>query len=174
MEIFDIYNAQKKLTGKTGTRGIPLKAGEFRYVVRIIIFNDEGTKVLIQQRQSTKTIWPNYWDFTASGGVISGEDLHEAASRELFEEMGIKVDFSNIPSRLTIRFYEGWSEIFIIQKNVKLEDLKLQENEVSDAKWVTENELNDLIETGKFIPFHYAGRIFDYIRFDGETRTSKN
>lgn len=168
-ENFDIYNAQKLKTGKIGTRGIPLGSGQFRFVVRVIIFNQTGDKVLIQQRQGTKSIFSHFWDFTASGGVQAGELLHEAATRELLEETGIFYDFSNMPSRLTIQFYEGWSEVFVIQKNIPLKDLTLQKSEVSAMRWVSEDELNALVDEGIFIPFHYAKHIFDYIRFNGET-----
>ena len=173
-ENFDIYNTQKLKTGKIGTRGIPLENGQFRFVVRVIIFSQTGDKVLIQQRQVTKSSFPHFWDFTASGGVQDGELFHEAATRELLEETGIFYNFSNVPSRLTIQFYEGWSEVFIIQKDIPLKDLKLQKSEVSAMRWVSEDELNALIDEGKFIPFHYAKHIFDYIRFNGETSFVEN
>ena len=114
-ENFDIYNAQKLKTGKIGTRGIPLGSGQFRFVVRVIIFNQTGDKVLIQQRQGTKSIFPHFWDFTASGGVQAGELLLSATSRELLEETGLFYAFSIIPRRLTILFHEGWGEVFVFQ-----------------------------------------------------------
>lgn len=169
MEQFDIYNSRKLKNGELGVRGTPLKNGQYRYVVRVIIFNLKGDKVLIQQRQASKSSWPNFWDFTAAGGLLAGESLAEGAGRELFEETGIVYDFSETPSRMTVRFYEGWSEIFLIQRDIEINNLKLQNSEVQTAKWVSEPELLKLINTGKFIPFHYAKNIFDYLRFSGET-----
>ena len=172
MEQFDIYNAQKEKIGKLGTRGIDLPTGEFRFVVSVILFNKTGDQVLIQKRQSDKASWPNMWDFTASGGVIAGETVTDAAERELFEELGILTDLSDVASRLTVKFYEGWDEIFFVKKDVRLDDLRLQAEEVADARWVTQEELSELTDRGEFIPYIYTNNIFDYVKFDGESRRS--
>ena len=170
MEQFDIYNAQKEKIGKLGRRGIDLPKDEFRFVVTVIIFNEIGDKVLIQKRQASKSSWANMWDFTAGGGVLAGETLQQAAERELFEEMGIVLDLSKTSSRLTVSFYEGWDEIFIVKKDINLDKLKLQIEEVADAMWVTHQELSNLLANGNFIPYIYTDNIFDYGRFDGEFR----
>ena len=172
VEKFDIYNAEKTFSSRTGIRGIPLKSGDFRFVVRVIIFNSAGDKILVQQRVKSKSAFPEKWDFSAAGGVLAGESLAEAASRELFEELGVQADFSDVPSRMTVRFHEGWSEIFLLQKDVKIEDLHLQKSEVAAVKWVSEKELHHMIDKGLFIPFIYAKSIFDYLRFGGETKQS--
>lgn len=167
MEIMDVYTSQKQLTKKTHVRDVPMAKDEYRFVVSVLVFNSLG-ELLIQKRHPTKHSWANYWDFTASGAVDTGEELYQAAQRELFEEMGIAVDFQNVPSRLTVRFEEGWDEIYFVEKDVNLADLKLQTTEVSEAKWVTEAELLALIDQGVFIPYIYAKSVFDYYRSPSE------
>ena len=41
----------------------------------------------------------------------------------------------------------------MIHKNVRLEDLRLQEEEVSDARWASYDEVIDLMKTGKFVKY---------------------
>ena len=87
-EIWDILNEKGCLTGKTAIRGIgALKPGEYHLVVHIWVVSDDG-KILIQQRSQAKKLMPGEWAATG-GAAISGEDSFKAASRELFEELGI-------------------------------------------------------------------------------------
>lgn len=161
MEILDVYTAQKERTEQTHVRDTPLPADEYRFVVTVVLFNSRN-QTLIQQRQATKYSWPLYWDFAASGGVESGESCYQAAERELWEELGVKVDLKDVPSRMTLRFEEGWDEIYFVQQDIELSQLKLQEEEVAAVKWVTEAELLALLEAGEFIPYIHTKTIFDY------------
>ena len=86
MEVWDVYDSNRRKTSKQIKRGSPLSDGEYHLVVHICIFNSAG-EMLIQQRQSFKEGWPNLWDVTAGGSVLSGESSNQAASRELFEEL---------------------------------------------------------------------------------------
>ncbi|GAB2026213.1 NUDIX hydrolase [Lactovum odontotermitis] len=165
-EHFDIYNARKEKTGETGTRDIPLSNGQFRFVVHVIIFDSACERVLIQKRQSDKKSWPDHWDFTAGGAAISGEEIYQAAERELFEEIGLELDLSETPSRLTVSFYEGWDEIYLLKLDVELSDLTLQTEEVAEVCWVAEEELKQLILSGNFVPNIYNAEIFELARTD--------
>ena len=72
------------------------------------IFNSDS-ELLIQKRQSFKETYPNLWDITAGGHVISGETSEEAIERELFEELGYKYDFSSERPYFTINYEKGYS-----------------------------------------------------------------
>lgn len=71
--------------------------------VLVFVFNSQG-KVWVQLRPKTKTHYPGMWDISACGGVVSGETHEQAAERETFEEMGIKVD---------LHFVESFMNIFV-------------------------------------------------------------
>lgn len=60
-------------------------------IVRIFVFNSSG-KVLLQQRNLTLTDNPGKWDQSVGGHVDAGETYEQAAKRETFEELGIKVN----------------------------------------------------------------------------------
>jgi isopentenyldiphosphate isomerase len=56
--------------------------------VFIVVRRPTG-EVLVHQRSPHKDIWPSAWDIAAGGVVHSGEAWHDAAMRELHEEVGI-------------------------------------------------------------------------------------
>ncbi|MCG4775257.1 NUDIX domain-containing protein, partial [Lawsonibacter sp. DFI.5.51] len=68
-------------TGETMVRGSKFKENTYLLVVHVCIFNLEG-KMLIQQRQPFKDVWPNMWDITVGGSAVSGDTSQLAAERE--------------------------------------------------------------------------------------------
>lgn len=159
-ELFTIYDAKQQPTDKIGIRGVPLCQGEFRMVVTVLIFNSKN-ELLIQQRASNKDFFPNLWDFSASGQVLANEAIFKGAERELFEELGIYIDLSNIPIRFTCSFEEGWDHYFFAQKDIKLDKLSLQKEEVQQVKFVGKEDFMALVESNEFIPYLFNPIVFD-------------
>ena len=85
MELWDVYDIDRQLTGKVTERvnGKALPQGEYHLVVHIGIFNGKG-ELLIQQRQPWKAGYPNLWDVSAAGSALAGENSAQAAERELW------------------------------------------------------------------------------------------
>lgn len=150
-ERWDAYDVDRKLTGRSFFRGEKGEEGDMHLVVHVCIFNSKG-QMLIQQRQITKS-WAEYWDVSVGGGVQSGETSRDAAHRELFEELGIDVDFSDKRPHFTCNFEQGFDDFYLLNMDVDLNDLRLQAEEVMDARWASEKEILKLIDEGKFIPF---------------------
>jgi hypothetical protein len=117
MELWDLYDLDRNVTGKTHVRGEPIPDGYYRLVVHICIFNSEG-KMLIQHRTPSKRAYPNVWDLSAGGAAILGDDSHTAASRELYEELGIRYDFSRVRPVLTTCFDNGFNDVYCINLDV--------------------------------------------------------
>ncbi len=164
MELWDLYTKDREKLGETMQRGAPHPVGKYRLVVHIAIFNSHG-QMLIQQRQSTKFGWPNMWDISASGSVITGETSSDAAERELGEELGLSLSFADRRPALTVHFPEGLGDVFVLEQDVDLASLTLQEEEVQAVRWADENEILRLIEADRFIPYqpHFIGLLF-YLR----------
>lgn len=153
-ETWDLYDIERQSLSKSAIRGEELPQGEYHTVIHVCIFNNKS-QMLIQQRQPFKKGWSNLWDFTAAGSAISGETSRAAASRELFEEMGIKHDFTETRPNFTINFERGFADFFIIEKEVEISGLKLQKEEVQSAKWASINEIIKMIDKGEFIPYYH-------------------
>ena len=98
----------------TKAANTPVPNDGYRVVVSVLLFNEAG-ELLIQKRQSTKKGWPSYWDYPAGGTVKAGESCYQAAERELLEELGMTLSLEKIPSRLTVKFEEGWNELYFVQ-----------------------------------------------------------
>lgn len=151
-ELFDILDKDGLPTGRTKPRGIPFEEGEYRRVVHIVILSTDG-KMLIQQRQFFKSGYPGQWDLTVGGSALAGETGREAAQRELEEEIGLKLDFSNIRPVITLAFDRGFDDFFVFVKDVDINGLVLQADEVRDVKWADCGTVLDMVKSGEFIPY---------------------
>jgi isopentenyl-diphosphate delta-isomerase len=56
--------------------------------------------VWIHRRSTSKRQFPGLWDVSACGGIVSGESPTAAATRELWEEMGLKCDLRHVTTFL--------------------------------------------------------------------------
>ena len=162
MEIFDLYDAGRRPTGETMVRGTATPQGRFRLVVHVCIFNSKG-EMLIQQRQPFKSSWPDLWDITLGGAVTAGENSQQGAHRELWEELGIDVDFSQTTPTISTSFRNGFDDLYILHRDISLSELRLQPEEVQSAKWAGKEEILALIHSGQFIP--YSTAFIEYIFF---------
>ncbi len=153
MELWDIYDKNRIPTGKIHKRGEQLKEGEYRLAVHACIFNSDG-KMLIQHRQPFKSGWSNMWDVTVGGSAVAGETSQMAVKRELWEEIGLDYDFSQMRPQVTINFDGGFNDVYLVVCDVDLNTLSLGYDEVSEVKWATCQEVLQMIDDGSFIPYH--------------------
>ena len=153
MEIWDLYTKDRVKTDKTMIRGGVHPHGYYRIVVHVCIFNSEG-KMLIQQRQPFKKGWSGLWDLTAGGSAISGDTSQSAAERELREELGIDISFKEFCPAMTVNFQEGFDDIYLIDSDINISNLKLQFEEVQAVKWATAEEIIQMIKDKFFIPYN--------------------
>ncbi|WDF05697.1 NUDIX hydrolase [Shouchella hunanensis] len=153
MEKWDLYDRHRTKLEKQIMRGDPMELDEFHLVVHVCIFNSEGD-MLIQQRQPFKHGWPNLWDITCGGSAVAGDTSQQAASRELFEELGISYDFRTIRPHFTINFDRGYDDYYLIEHGIDLTKLVLQTEEVKAAKWASKEEILKLIQKNEFFPYY--------------------
>lgn len=153
MELLDIYNIERIKTGKTMVRGEAFQEGDYHLVVHACIFNTKG-EMLIQQRQPFKAGWPNMWDITVGGSATKGDTSQTAIEREIYEEIGLKIDLQSVRPHLTISFGVGFDDVYLIEKDIEINSLKLQYEEVQQVKWATIDEIFQKIDDGIFIPYY--------------------
>ena len=157
-EILDLYDSNRQKTNKTYIRGSYQPKGYFRLVVHVCIFNSKG-ELLIQQRALNKKM-PGLWDVTCGGAVSTKESSAMGGQRELYEELGIKIDFSNIRPSLTANFAQGFDDFYILHRDINLDDLILQKEEVVDARWENLEGVLALWRANKFVGYKES-----FIRF---------
>lgn len=152
MEKWDLYTLDRVKTNRVITRGDDIPKNLYHLVVHVCIFNAKN-QMLIQQRQTFKKGWPNMWDITVGGSAMIGENSRQAAMREVAEELGLKIDLEKTPPVITKYFSEGFDDIYILEKEIDISDLKLQYEEVQAIKWAGIEEILDMIGLKKFIPY---------------------
>ena len=151
MELWDVYDIDRLKTGETVRRGDKMKPGQYHTVVHVCIFNSCG-KMLIQRRSADKKGWPGYWDVSVGGSALAGENSREAAQREVAEELGVKISLEGRRPNLTVNFFPGFDDVYLLLGDVDINSLKLQEEEVSDARYASKDEIIEMIRGGEFIP----------------------
>lgn len=161
MELWDIYDIDRIPVGVTAPRGAKLKNGCYHMVIHVCIFNSEG-KMLIQQRQSCKS-WADKWDVSCGGCAVAGETSREAAQREVFEELGLKLDLAGVRSAVTVSFENGFDDFYLIHADPDINALRLQAEEVQAVRWASMDEILSMIDEGSFIPFFksFINLLFD-------------
>ena len=156
MELLDLYDRDRKLLGRTMERGTVQPENTYRLVVHVLVFDRDGN-LLIQQRQPFKKGWSNLWDVSVGGHAVSGDSSSVAAGRELFEELGIVHGFENERPVLTTHWdngkSRGFDDYYVLNKDVDLEKLVLQTEEVQAVKWATLEEILEMVEKKQFIPY---------------------
>lgn len=172
-EYWDIYTKDRTKTGRFILRGEKKQKGEYHMVVHVCIFNSKN-EMLIQQRQPFKEGWPNMWDLTVGGAALAGESSSEAAERELYKELGLKIDLSDSDPYFTINFQNGFDDYYLIWKDIDFSEITLNKEEIKAVKWAGKNEILKMYEEGTFIPYWFLDRLFELKDWYNTYRNSDN
>ena len=152
MELVDLYNGQKELTNETvEKKNVP--DGKFRLSVHVWITNGKG-ELLVQQRLATAHKFPNMWAVTG-GAVKAGESSLDVVLRELSEELGIKANKDEMKFIASYRRKFDYVDVWLLNKNIDIKDIKLQEDEVQAVRWVTLEEFEEMLKNKEAIRSSY-------------------
>lgn len=142
-EYWDLYDADRNPLGRTIKRGDAFAEGEYYVCCEIWIQNSKGQLLMTQRHPDKKA--GGLWEFTG-GGVLAGETTRQAAVRELAEELGMEVKESELSLLDVYRQRNYFMDIYVVKKDIDPKALVLQPEEVVDAKWVSGEELVQMIE----------------------------
>lgn len=148
MEMVDLLNNRKEFIGKQVDKHL-VPDGCFRLSVHVWIVDDNGN-ILIQQRLATAHKFPNMWSNTG-GAVDAGESSLKAVIRELDEELGIKVTPDDLELIASYKRIKDYADVWVLRKNINIDDLMLQKDEVQAVKWVSLQEFENMIDNGTAI-----------------------
>lgn len=186
-ELWAMYDENRIPTDTTMRRGEDFRPGELHLVIHVCIFDcgqgrglgDDGTissgdsttggagneiRMLIQRRTDHKAGWPGLWDVTVGGSVMAGETSARGAEREVFEELGLRIDLSRTRPSFTFNFRHGFDDFYLLRSGgagghradlppIDLATLTIPNDEVADVRWATRAEIHALRESGSFIPY---------------------
>lgn len=152
-EKWDLYDIDRVKTDEITERGKPIPPNRYHLVIHVCIFGSDG-RMLIQQRQPFKDDWSNMWDVTVGGSAIAGDTSQTAAEREVMEEIGLPLSLAGERPRFTVNFDAGFDDFYCIKRDVDINSLTLQYEEVQAVRWATKEEIFSMIDSGEFIPYH--------------------
>lgn len=141
-ELIDILTSEGKKTGKTALKSEAHKHGWFHATAHIWFFTADK-KVLLQKRALTKKVFPGMWDISVAGHIGAGEDILNAAIREVKEEIGLTISPSDL-IKIGTRTHQvshangiqdnEFHHVFIAELKVPIEKLKIQIEEVDEIQ----------------------------------------
>ncbi len=146
MELNDIYDAERRLTGRLHQRGTPWKPGEYGLVACVWVYDGRGN--LLLTRRAREKSYPGTWE-NSGGAAKAGETSRAAVARELFEETGIRApeeDFELIDSA---RGRDTFFDFYCLERRVALRDIVLLPGETDDVMWASFDRVHAMIRRGQ-------------------------
>ena len=143
-EYTDLYDENKNLTGEKlfrekGTKLIVPK-GRYSIVVLAFIENSKGEFLFQMTSKRKKNVWA-----TTGGHVKSGQTSKEAIIEEIKEELGIDINENEIKLFKTYKYDDAFKDVFYIKKDIDINSLTYEKDEVEYVKYLTKDKILDLI-----------------------------
>ena len=171
-EKIDVLNEFGEFTGKVATRDECHQKGLWHRAVYAFIIDKKGN-ILLQKRSANKKMWPNMWDVKVGGHVDSNEFGRQALIRETKEELGIEINDDDIKYLICSTSVnkngniidKHYNECYLITKDIDIEKINLQKEEVAEVKFFTKKEILERISnnyeglTEKTGPWNFLERI---------------
>ena len=150
-EYRELYGKNKKKTGKKMLKDAIQPKGLKYITCAVIIYNPKTQKFLMQKRTKDKG---GKWA-TTSGHPIFGQTSVEGMQTEIKEEIGLDVNVNELEFVDTIERKEKYVDLYYLEGDYSLDSITMQKDEVSDVKWMTRKEVENLHSTNKFKETHY-------------------
>lgn len=149
MEKVDIYNKFREKTGNIKDRK-ELLNGEYRISTHIWI-KDSKNRILIEKRSEKEDKFPGMWA-QVGGGVKTGDTSKNTVFKECKEELDYDVKEENLFYVGTYIRTKDIVDVWMVNQDVNINELKFQKDEVSDVKLVSFEEFDEMIKNGKVVP----------------------
>ena len=140
-ELRDLYDENSQKTNKTYRKGENIPSGYYPMVVMVVIRNSKG-EFLMQKRAQSKG---GDWGVTG-GHQKSGETPLQGIITEVKEELGLDFSKENF-----IEYDAGCDgkdcyKMYFVNKDIDVKDIKIQEEELSEVRWFSIDELKHMVE----------------------------
>lgn len=150
MEYRDIYDENKKLTGRTFEKNDGVPEGFFYLMVVCFMQNSKG-QFLMQKRVPEKD---GKWA-TTGGHPKAGENSLTGIITEIKEELGIDINPNDLQLFKEAQGKNSFCDLYYLKKNIDINDINIQEEEVEKVSWLSLDEINNLLDNNLFNKGHY-------------------
>jgi 8-oxo-dGTP pyrophosphatase MutT (NUDIX family) len=149
MEIWDAYLRDGTPAGRELVRGEPIPEGLYHLTCDILVRHADG-EYLLMQRDTQKPNYGGWYETTAGGSALKGENSLTCARRELREETGITCGEWARLGDCIIRdtIYHQYLCVTDQPKNA----VTLQPGETIGYRWLSEEAFAAFVNSGEMIP----------------------
>ncbi len=149
-ELFPVVDEDGNVTGSISRRHAHDGTKILHPVVHLHLFNSEG-QLFLQERPQWKDIQPGKWDTATGGHVDYGEEVTDALTREVREELGV-IGFT--PEYLGKYIFESKREreLVYVYKTVYDGEVCPNPDELAGGRFFSRNEILEKIGKEFFTP----------------------
>lgn len=163
MEIIDLYNKNKEKINKTFTRNQDILLDDEYYLLETGWILNKNNEILLTRRSFDKS-HGGMWEATA-GHVKTNETGLEGIQREIKEETGLSINKNDF---IFIKYYikkNAIHDVWLTKQDITIDDIKIDKKEVIDAKFVTIDEFNKMLENHEVIESlsYFSDVYYNYI-----------
>ena len=151
MEILDLYDDFGQKLKETINRGEKTEEGK-NIMLSVAFIKNRKSEFLIQKTSKEKG---NRYSSTG-GHVMHGETGLETIKRELEEELGISATEQDLKYIATFKYPKKNCifNVYLLNIDIDLSKIKLQDEEVESVKYLSVEEINNIINKGNFLESH--------------------
>lgn len=151
MELWDAYDRNENRTGATLVRGQPIPDGAYHLVCEVLVRHVDGS-YLCMRRAAEKQSYPGYYEATAGGSALRGEDARQCIRRELREETGVNSDTFEEIGRFVYDDEHCIFHCYMCCVDVDKQAITLQPGETEDFVWMPEDAFREFVRSDAMIP----------------------
>lgn len=151
MELWDAYSKDEKKVGITLVRGEKIPQDLYHLVCEVLVRHTDGS-YLCMKRSVQKSNYGGWYEATAGGSALTGEDKWQCVERELLEETGIAChEFEEIDCFLEEK-KQAFFHVFVCTVECDKASVQLQEGETEGFLWMSETEFTEFVNSDRIIP----------------------
>lgn len=148
MELWDAYDRDGRRTGGVLIRGEAIPEGLYHLVSEVLVRHTDGS-YLLMKRSRLKPNYPGFYEATAGGSSLMGEDSLACARRELREETGLSgISFTEVGRHCS---RDTHYVCYLCITDAPRDAVRLQEGETEGFRWVTAEEFRAFMRSGEAI-----------------------
>ncbi len=130
-----------------------MRSERLRHRCTFVVVRDGEGRVLVHRRSPHKDMWPDRWDLAAGGVVQVGESWELAAARELAEELGVSgAELLALTEGDLVYTDDDVAELARVWTVTWDGPVVFPDGEVVEARWVSVDELLELLDAIEFVP----------------------
>lgn len=163
MEYLQVFDDDKNLLDEKVERNnkLNLKDGKRFMIVLVFIENSEH-KFLVQKTSKERNS-----EYAITGGHVTYKDTSlKTVIKELKEELGVIINESQINYFDTIKYPKAYADLYYIKKDLNINKLNIQKEEVDSIIWLSKDEIIELINKNEFRKGNIEplNKFFEYIK----------